>query len=253
MMYKIDILTLLSGIDIPIPELGVNIHQPIIKEIAYIGEGSFYSAAETLIIDKDKYILQQNVSEEDKNVLSNMSNFEVFLKLVKQKDSLIYINVSMLLTILFPAYNIQIEERFILLTKQGSSNVVIINENNFKILQEVVTTILCLHSSTSKDDFNPVGERARAIAEKIRKGREKAARLKGQNSKSNNLLSKYISGLGIGTNSLNIHNVFNLTIYQLLNQLERYSLYTAFNVANQAKMAGAKDVEDVDWLKDIEK
>ena len=34
MMYSIDSLTLISGIDVPIPEIGVNIHQPTIREIA---------------------------------------------------------------------------------------------------------------------------------------------------------------------------------------------------------------------------
>lgn len=252
MMYSIDSLTLISGIDVPIPEIGVNIHQPTIREIAYIGEKSFYEAAQTIIIQKKDFINGlENITQEDKTALSQMSNFEIFLKLI-EANSLSSTKVQMLLSLLFPDFNSSIEERFIFLVNPKEQKNILINDSNFEILQEVITTILCLQSGNTKEEFNPQGDRAREIAEKIKRGRERAARLKGEKRQQSNFLSKYISGLGIGTNTLNIHNVLDLTLYQLLNQLERYGLYTQYNISIQAKMAGAKDVEDVDWLKDIE-
>ena len=252
MMYSIDSLTLISGIDIPIPEIGVNIHQPTIREIAYIGEKSFYEAAQTMIIQKEGFINGlENITQEDKIALSQMSNFEIFLKLV-EANPLSSTKVQMLLSLLFPDFNSSIEERFIFLVNPKEQKSILINDSNFEILQEVITTILCLQSGNTKEEFNPQGDRAREIAEKIKRGRERAARLKGEKRQQSSFLSKYISGLGIGTNTLNIHNVLDLTLYQLLNQLERYGLYTQYNISIQAKMAGAKDVEDVDWLKDIE-
>ena len=252
MMYSIDSLTLISGIDVPIPEIGVNIHQPTIREIAYIGEKSFYEAAQTVIIQKEDFINGlENITQEDKIALSQMSNFEIFLKLV-EANPLSNTKVQMLLSLLFPDFNSSIEERFIFLVNPKEQKNILINDSSFEILQEVITTILCLQSGNTKEEFNPQGDRAREIAEKIKRGRERAARLKGEKRQQSNFLSKYISGLGIGTNTLNIHNVLDLTLYQLLNQLERYGLYTQYNISIQAKMAGAKDVEDVDWLKDIE-
>ena len=252
MMYSIDSLTLISGIDVPIPEIGVNIHQPTIREIAYIGEKSFYEAAQTIIIQKKDFINGlENITQEDKTALSQMSNFEIFLKLV-EANPLSSTKVQMLLSLLFPDFNSSIEERFIFLVNPKEQKNILINDSNFEILQEIITTILCLQSGNTKEEFNPQGDRAREIAEKIKRGRERAARLKGEKRQQSNFLSKYISGLGIGTNTLNIHNVLDLTLYQLLNQLERYGLYTQYNISIQAKMAGAKDVEDVDWLKDIE-
>lgn len=252
MMYSIDSLTLISGIDIPIPEIGVNIHQPTIREIAYIGEKSFYEAAQTIIVKKENFINGlENTTEEDKIALSQMSNFEIFLKLV-EANPLSSTKVQMLLSLLFPDFNSSIEERFIFLVNPKEQKNILINDSTFEILQEVITTILCLQSGNTKEEFNPQGDRAREIAEKIKRGRERAARLKGEKNQQSNFLSKYISGLGIGTNTLNIHNVLDLTLYQLLNQLERYGLYTQYNISIQAKMAGAEGVEDVDWLKDIE-
>lgn len=252
MMYSIDSLTLISGIDVPIPEIGVNIHQPTIREIAYIGEKSFYEAAQTIIIQKEDFINGlENITQEDKTALSQMSNFEIFLKLV-EANPLSNTKVQMLLSLLFPDFNSSIEERFIFLVNPKEQKNILINDSSFEILQEVITTILCLQSGNTKEEFNPQGDRAREIAEKIKRGRERAARLKGEKRQQSSFLSKYISGLGIGTNTLNIHNVLDLTLYQLLNQLERYGLYTQYNISIQAKMAGAEGVEDVDWLKDIE-
>lgn len=36
-------LALMSGIDIPVPECQLTIHQPRLKEIALIGESDFFS------------------------------------------------------------------------------------------------------------------------------------------------------------------------------------------------------------------
>ena len=58
-------LLLLSGNDIPFYGAQVSIHQPTIKEIAYIGEEAFYTGCEFLRFSKDK------LTEEDRNSLEN--------------------------------------------------------------------------------------------------------------------------------------------------------------------------------------
>lgn len=253
---KIDRLTLISGVDIVIPELKTSLHQPTIKEIAYVGEKDFYEAAEILTVDKEKFVPRlENIPEEDKNVLLQMSNFELFLKLTNMKAETT-IKIYSLLALLFPQHSIQIEDRFIFLVKQNEKTAIttIVDENNFDILQKVVITTLCLDIGKGEEEFNPAGVKAREIAEKIKRGREKAAKLKGENGKqSSSILSKYISSLGIGTNTLNIKDILGLTLYQFFNQLERYDLFTKYNISIQARMAGAKDVEDIDWLQDTEK
>jgi hypothetical protein len=45
-------LALMSGIDIPIPEIQTVIHQPTIKEISYIGEIEFFTGLQTVTINK---------------------------------------------------------------------------------------------------------------------------------------------------------------------------------------------------------
>lgn len=251
MMYKIDGLTLLSGIDIPIPELKVNIHQPTIREIAYIGEGSFYQASTLFLLDKERVALQEGMSDEDKAFLLSQSNFQVLMSILNQENAQqLKISVLTLLTLLFPKHSIELEDRFILLSSQ-QGEISIVDENSFDLLQDIVRKILCLEGN-SDEEFNPVGDKAREIAEKIKRGRAKVAALKGEDSEQEiSILSRYVSGLSIGTNSLDINKILDLTLYQLFDQLERYGLYTAYDLGIKAKMAGAKDVEDVDWLKNI--
>ena len=61
-------LLLLSGNDIPFIEAQVNIHQPSIKEIAYIGEESFFIGCEILNFTKD------SLSMEDRQQLQQFSD-----------------------------------------------------------------------------------------------------------------------------------------------------------------------------------
>ena len=61
----IDELLLLSGNDLPFPEARLIIHQPRLKEIAYITEQRFWPRCELLKFNKEV------LSDEDKIDLSN--------------------------------------------------------------------------------------------------------------------------------------------------------------------------------------
>ena len=254
MMSKIDSLMLLSGVDIPIPELKVNIHQPTIREIAYVGERTFYHAASVLRVNGEELSLRQELTDEDKSFLLSQTNFQILMSMVNSDNDearQIKASLTIFLAILFPKHTIEIEERMIILTAIDGSGMVIVDENGFESLRDVVGEILCLNKSSS-EEFNPANEKAREIAEKIKRGRAKAAAQRGEKSEQeDSILSRYISGLSIGTNSLDINKILGLTLYQLFDQLERYGLYTAYDMSLKAKLAGAKDVEDVDWLKNI--
>ena len=48
-------LGLLTGVDLPIPEIQITIHQPTIKEISLIGEHDFFMGIQILCINKNMY------------------------------------------------------------------------------------------------------------------------------------------------------------------------------------------------------
>ena len=254
MMSKIDALTLISGIDIPIPEIKVNIHQPTIREIAYVGERDFYHAASILRVDKEELALREDMTAEDKSFLLSQTNFQVLMSMISGESpeaQLMKVKIITFLTLLFPNHTLEIEDRMWFLNSIDGKGMAIIDENNFEALQSVVGEILCLNKKGS-EEFNPADDKAREIAEKLKRARARTAAQRGEKSEQeDSILSRYISGLSIGTNSLDINKILGLTLYQLFDQLERYGLYTAYDMSIKAKMAGASDVEDVDWLKNI--
>lgn len=102
-------LLLLSGNDIPFIEAQLTIHQPTIKEIAYIGEEAFFSGCEFINFSKN------NLSEEDKIHLEQMTDFEILMSIMKNKnDTNIQLQRTyalMVLTLIFPNYSIQITDK----------------------------------------------------------------------------------------------------------------------------------------------
>ena len=125
-----DELLLLSGNDIPFPEARVTIHQPRLREIAFIGEEAFFTGCEFLNFSKDM------LQEKDKINLIHQTNFEILMSIVNDKSPL-GINtknaIFMLLTLLFPDYEIKFQEDGILLLNKNEF--VTLNKMNFDEFQ----------------------------------------------------------------------------------------------------------------------
>ena len=70
-------LLLLSGNDIPFIEAQISIHQPTLKEIAYVGEESFYSGCELLKFSKN------NLPVQDRNLLFDKTDFDIIMSVIR--------------------------------------------------------------------------------------------------------------------------------------------------------------------------
>jgi hypothetical protein len=56
----------------------------------------------------------------------------------------------------------------------------------------------------------------------------------------------------IGINSMSLADCLNLTLYQLLDLVERYSLYVNWDIDIRARLAGASpDDSPENWMKNI--
>ena len=83
-----------------------------------------------------------------------------------------------LLQLLFPNYTVMFTPRSILL--QGKDNSTMIDENNFDILQEILKQVFCVSNNNNQQaGFNPANDKAREIAEKLMRGRQRVAELNG--------------------------------------------------------------------------
>ena len=235
-------LALMTGTDIPIEECQLILHQPSLKEIGYLGEETFFIGMQCLTLNKMMF-------SEDKSILADTSNFQIFMTIMLEPKALDKkYATQQLLSILFPAYKITFTPNSLLFISEGGTTIV--DTNNFDSLQEVVKQVLCVNSSANQTGFNPGDDRAKEIAEKLMRGRKRVAEQKGEANSS--ILSRYISILTIGLHSMSLNDAINLTLFQLYDLIERYTLYINWDIDIRSRLAGAKpDSKPDDWMKNI--
>ena len=141
----------------------------------------------------------------------------------------------------------------IAITKEGENH--IINDKNFDEFQDILRTLFCLNQlgGGQQRDYNPANAHAKRIADKIAAGRAKIAKQKAQqnNGQKVTILQRYLSILAVGEQK-DLNALSQYSVYQLFDEFNRFSLKEQSDFYLQAKMAGAKDLQEVDnWMKDI--
>ena len=243
----IDPFILNSKIDIPFVGARVAVHQPSLEEIAYIGgQDVLFPGCELLRISKN--ILTEN----DKVDLDNIENFDILMQIISIASPELkkpIENTQLVLQILFPQYEIQWSPPFEVSLRRGEE-LCSINRTNYDELREIISEMFCLNKNEQNDDYNPAGELSRRIAEKLRERHRALAKKHGGSEKSS-IFDRYISILSVGLQK-DKNELMKYSVYQLFDEFERYQAKVAYDIYVQAKMAGAKDIEDVDnWMRDL--
>ena len=233
----------MCGIDIPIPECQLVIHQPRIREIAYLGEQDFFTGVQTLCVDKKMMI-------QDKALLDTTNNFQIFMTIMSEKETVDKKEaVQQVCTLLFPDCKTIFTPRSMIL--QGKNGMITIDENNFEPMQQIVTQICCLRSGPGdQQSFHPANEKAAEIARKLMRGRQIVAEQKGETNAS--IFSQYLSTLTVGLHSMSLQDLMDLTMFQLYDLIERYMLYINWDMDIRSRLAGGKpDSKPDNWMKNI--
>ena len=236
-------LALMCGTDYPVPECQLIIHQPRIKEIALLGEQDFFSGIQCLCLNKTMFV-------KDESLLANTNNFQIFMTIMSEKEAADKkLAVQQVCTILFPTYKVMFTPRSVLLSGDGQT--VQIDESNFEFLQEALSAICCMKTGPmDQQSFNPSDAKAREIAEKLMRGRQRVAAQKGQSNTS--IFSQYLSILAVGLSSMSLQDAMDLTMFQLYDLVERYMLYINWDMDIRSRLAGAKpDSQPDNWMKNI--
>ena len=237
-------LALMTGAPIPIPECQITVHQPTIEEISYMGEDDFFIGVQTLTLHKSMF-----VKEGGKDVLDNISNFQIFMMVMSEKETVDKKVATIdLLSLLFPGYKPLLTPQSLIFNKGDQT--VIIDENNFDNLQEVLRLVFCANQGAmDQQAFNPANEQAREIAEKLMRGRQRVA---AQNGSSNaSIFSQYLSTLSIGL-QLDINVLKKVTMFQIYDLMERYVLHLNWDLDVRTRLAGGKpDSQPDNWMKNI--
>lgn len=246
-------LLLDTKVDIPYSTAQITIHQPSIKEIAYITENTFLVGLNALC--KNYQNLQDNLG------LSQLSNFEILMNIMREKsekNQQITEAVFHVLFLIFPHYNVNLTPSAIILQEEvnGQKQTHLIDKDNFDGFTDILYDMFCLADGEGyqSEDYNPSGDRARALVEKFRKKREYLAELKterGENSALKTVYGRYIDILAVGEKK-DKNELKEYSVYQLIEEFKRFQLKETFDYTFRAKLAGATKIKDAkDWMGDI--
>ena len=238
-------LAMMCGTDLPVPECQIVVHQPKIKEIALLGEQDFFIGAQCLTLNKSMFVT------EDKDVLDNINNFQIFMTVMNEKEARDKKKATMdVLRLLIPTHNPLITPVSLVLSSTNGN--ITIDGDNFETLQDVLRLVFCTKNGPmDQQAFNPANDTARKIAEKLMRGRQRVVAQKNGGA-NHSVFSQYLSILTIGLNSMDLESLTNLTMFQLYDLIERYGLYVNWDIDLRSRLAGGKpDKQPDDWMKNI--
>lgn len=207
----------LTGCDIPIQECNIIVTQPKVRDILQFGENIFFMAI-NLFAQIDNMF--EEVAQEESN-LKLLNSFQFFLLLYKEEAS-IRQQIEVFSELVFPTYEVQVTDTSIDFLQQEQEKKVVkgrVNPFNFDNFKQVIKDLFLPYSASS-ESYNPKSEKARQIAEKLKKGKEKVSSQKGESD--NSLLGSYISILSVGL-KMNIYTLLNYKPFQLYDIFSRYS------------------------------
>lgn len=242
---------------IPFPSARLIIYQPSIAEIGLINEPSFLTAVNAITKN------YKTMKVEDNSDLDSLSNFDILMSIMRENTEAskkIFKSVFNLLELIFPTYNIRFTpSSFIFIPKDIQGEKIepcIIDKNNFDEFAQIIYEMFGLAALLNEDaaqDYNPAGDRARALVEKFQKKREYLAQLRkerGEDTSMSSVFGRYINILAVGEHK-DKNELSKYSVYQLIEEFKRFQLKEAFDYTLQAKMAGATKIKDAkDWMQD---
>lgn len=228
-------LKLLAGLPIKVSNIG-KIKQYKLKEIIDYGYSKYNYNLGLIINVKDLV--------DDKEVdLSKINDFELSLLIAYYNQSFKkdFINA---LSYFFNEPVFFHKDGFYYLGNINERRFIL--DKNFEDIQDVIKHINCIKIE-KEPSYNPANEYARKLIEQIKKNKEKMP--KKRNVNSNVDLHSMISGLSWKSYSVNIINIWDLTIYQLYDAMSRMEVVDYYEGILRGLFAGTIDGKKINLTK----
>ena len=249
--FTVDELTLQTGQAIMIPDPPVLLTQPTLYTLGLLGQMNFYTAA--ILLTYPKRVVKMNAE------MSNLplTDFDILMQVMRVEDAACQFNARialMLLSMIFPHYEIKAVGNMILLNQKENGSQVIINSNNYENIRQAIIQFFKLEELVGSEtidnkDDSPMVKR---IKEKLRKRHEILAKKNKGNGKMD-ILSRYMSIVSIGLN-IPITEIKQYTVYELFDNYKRAQLKDEFDlyVKRATSFGGVKkDEKVVNWQKNL--
>lgn len=243
----------ITGVNIPIPVLKQELHQPTIKEIALMGEEYCFSCVSVFKMSDGKQLSQKVKQEKGLNM--EFSDFEAFMQLVLTEGNLNK-QIESFFFLLFPTLSkIVWTESTFSMQFNNTKKAIVMTPSIFQEIKNVILIMFCLDGKSQSEEFNPINDRAAKIAEKLKRHRERIAK-QNQNMQedvddNDDFLSNMISCFS-AVGQIPVTDILNYTYYQLIQQFRRsMMLKSATDQIRMSVMGGLKSEDVIDWQKPL--
>ena len=251
-MIKGDILLYLSGNQVLVKECGIFVTPPTIKQIAIFGEHDFIGGLQIITSTKKMFEEARKQTPE----LARFDDLQVLLALLTQQPEMKN-SVESFMSLLFPDYELAYEQACIKFCDAEGNVKGMITPFNFEPFQNVLKELLNPKQiDGGSDDYNPKGQAAKNIAEKLKKAHEKKAKAQGKINLPENasLFANYISILSLGMN-IDMNTLLGYTPFQIYDTFDRYWLKVKSDMYQKIATTPMMDVSKMDepeeWTKSL--
>ena len=210
----IDKLKLLAG-DERIEIDGIVFKQPKLRDIKDIGLQTYYAYISFLLVSAEEYLI--SIKREDLIPFfkqHNLTMFDVY------RDNSYERQFFIEALSFFIDGEIEFKNGKLLI-----NNTNIINKEIYQKILEIIAEINCLKVNKQQETY--ANEKARKIAEKIQQAKQKRSNVQSKDSVS---LPDIISAVASRKESLNLLNIWDLTIYQLYDHYNRLIAEDEFDI-----------------------
>lgn len=240
-------LLLLFGQEIDI-DIG-KIYPLKLKDIIKLGYSKYNVYLSLLLLDKNNLNNTNDINID----LSQYSNFDVVYSICMVDEKFKQSYFTMLELFFKETIYLGGDIFYFGEFNKGKDNNRIINKDNFDEIIELLKVVNNI--SSIEDDLNPADARTKELLEKRKKVREMVAKAKSKDNDGEPLtLSDLVSSLCANSNSINLFNVWDLTIYQFNNQFNRMRMLEDYDINIRSLLAGG-DPEKINlkhWMSKIE-
>lgn len=248
---KLSYFDLLSSEPVRIKNVG-GILSPRLRDISAIGYDTYEAYQKLLLMDLKKYFSAIG-HEEDYDLLptDEKSNLNLFDLWIANEQSI---------ELLKKVLNFFIEEDVIysrqnrcFVTRNETGNVGVITKESYPQVCDFICQRICIQSNREEDLSKVKNKKALEIAKKLQKGR--AENKKQAKADKNMDLGNIISAVANKSLSLNILNIWDLTVYQLWDCFSRLSNNAIYDIqAMTVATWGNKDnhFDATVWYKTLE-
>ncbi len=237
-MSKPDYFTLLSPDPIPVPQSG-SVLSPRLRDISAIGYETYQNYLSILVMDVNTYFAMLG-QQEAFNLLSEeeKTQWNIFDCLLGAKQTRILLQ-DILNFFLWEDVTYSSGRHCFLIQKQDQ-NIGTITAENYPAICDLICKRNCIQSQTETSLSKVKSKKASEIIKKLQKGR--AEKKRHARADENMELGNIISAVAGKSPSLNLINIWDLTVFQLWDCFSRLSHNTIYAIQSMSVAAwGNKD------------